>query len=112
MAAAAAAAACLAARFGLGRVTPEARPYPLPGFELAAIESVPATSGGEDDELVLEEKLLTETRIQYADGAPIPLPEERADAEKYRTRIARLRQSVTVHERNVDALKKELATVK
>ena len=64
------------------------------------------------DELAVEEKLLTETRIQYADGAPLPLPEERADAEKYRTRIGRLRQSVTVHERNVEALKKELATVK
>ena len=64
------------------------------------------------DELAVEEKLLAETRIQFADGGPVPLPEERADAEKYRTRIARLRQSVTVHERNVEALKKELATVK
>lgn len=64
------------------------------------------------EELAVEEKLLAETRIQYADGGPVPLPEERADAEKYRTRIARLRQSVTVHERNVEALKKELATVK
>lgn len=65
-----------------------------------------------NDELAVEEKLLAETRMQYADGGPVPLPEERADAEKYRTRIARLRQAVTVHERNVDALKKELATVK
>jgi len=64
------------------------------------------------DELSAEEKLLAETRVAYADGAPVPLPEERADAEKYRTRIARLRQSVTVHEKNIEALKKELATVK
>ena len=63
------------------------------------------------DELAAEEKSLAETRVQYADGAPVPLPEERADAEKYRTRIARLRQSVTVHQKNVEALKKELATV-
>lgn len=64
------------------------------------------------DELATEEKLLAETRVAYADGAPAPLPEERADTEKYRTRISRLRQSMTVHERNIEALKKELAAVK
>jgi hypothetical protein len=64
------------------------------------------------DELAAEEKLLAEARVAYADGAPAPLPEERADAEKYRARIGRLRQSVTVHERNIEALKKELAAVK
>jgi hypothetical protein len=64
------------------------------------------------DELVAEEKLLADTRTAYADGAPVPLPEERADAEKYRTRIARLRQSITVHEKNIEALRKELAAVK
>jgi hypothetical protein len=64
------------------------------------------------DELATEQKLLADTRAAYADGAPTPLPEERADAEKYRVRIARLRQTVTVHERNIEALKKELAAVK
>ena len=64
------------------------------------------------EELSSEEKLLAESRTAYADGAPAPLPEERTDAEKYRARIARLKQSVTVHEKNVEALKKELATVK
>ena len=64
------------------------------------------------DELSTEEKLLAEMRLAYADGAPAPLPEERADAEKYRSRIARLRQSLTVHEKNIEALKKELAAVK
>ena len=64
------------------------------------------------DELSTEEKLLAETRVAYADGAPAPLPEERADAEKYRARIARLRQTLTVHEKNIEALKKELAAVK
>jgi hypothetical protein len=64
------------------------------------------------DELAAEEKLLAETRMAYADGAPVPLPEERTDAEKYRTRIARLRQSVSVHEKNIEALRKELAAVK
>jgi hypothetical protein len=64
------------------------------------------------EELASEEKLLTESRTAFADGAPPALPEERTDAEKYRARIARLRQSVTVHEKNVEALKKELAAVK
>jgi len=64
------------------------------------------------EELASEEKLLTESRAAYAEGAPPALPEEKADAEKYRARIARLKQTVTVHEKNVEALKKELATVK
>lgn len=80
----------------------------------------PDTQKGRDDvrrkvlaeELSTEEKLLSETRTLYADGAPTPLPEERADAEKYRMRIARLKQTVNVHEKNIEALKKELAAIK
>ena len=64
------------------------------------------------EELAAEEKLLAETRAAYADGAPVPLAEERADAEKYRVRIGKLRQAVAVHEKNVEALKKELGSVK
>jgi len=78
------------------------------------------TQKGRDDlrrkvlaqELAAEEKLLSESRAQYADGAPAPLPEEKADADKYRVRIARLKQTVSVHERNVEALKKELAAIR
>jgi hypothetical protein len=65
-----------------------------------------------NDELAAEQKLLAEARTQYADGAPPPLTEERADAEKYRARIGRLRQAVAIHEKNVEALKKELATIR
>ena len=64
------------------------------------------------DELASEEKLLGEARVAYADGAPTPLPEEKTDAEKYRQRIARLRQAVGLHEKNVEALKKEIANVR
>ncbi len=64
------------------------------------------------DELSAEEKLLSEARSQYANGAPTPLPEEAADAAKYQERIARLRQSVQLHERNIEALKKELASTR
>ena len=80
----------------------------------------PATQKGRDevrrkvlgDELETEEKLLVAARTAYADGAPPALPEERANVEKYRERIAKLRQSVSVHEKNVEALKKELASGK
>ena len=77
----------------------------------------PATQKGRDDvrrkvlgdELATEEKLLAEARTAYA---PAALPEERSNVEKYRERIARLRQSIEVHEKNVEALKKELASNK
>jgi len=65
-----------------------------------------------NDELAAEEKGLAESRVQYADGAPPPLPEERADADKYRARIARLRQSIALHERNIEALRKEIASIR
>jgi hypothetical protein len=64
------------------------------------------------DELAAEEKLLSEARTTYASGAPIPLPEEQASAGRYRERIARLRQSVQLHERNIEALKKELGNTR
>jgi hypothetical protein len=60
------------------------------------------------DELSTEEKLLADARAEYGNGAPAPLADEKADAERYRQRIERLRQSVQLHERNIDALKKEL----
>jgi len=64
------------------------------------------------DELASEQKLLDEARQAYGSGAPPPLAAEQNDAEKYRQRIARLRQAVQVHERNIDALRKELATTR
>ncbi|MBK6394224.1 MAG: DUF4124 domain-containing protein [Betaproteobacteria bacterium] len=60
------------------------------------------------DELANEEKLLAEAKAAWGDGSPPPLPEEKANAQKYADRIARLRQAVQLHERNVDALKREL----
>jgi hypothetical protein len=64
------------------------------------------------DELASEEKLLAEARAAYGNGAPPALADEQKDAEKYRQRIARLRESVQLHERNVEALKKELASIR
>jgi hypothetical protein len=65
-----------------------------------------------NDELASEEKLLAEARGAYGNGAPPALADEQKDAEKYRQRIARLRESVQLHERNVEALKKELASIR
>ena len=64
------------------------------------------------DELATEERLLAEARTAYGNGAPPPLPEEQASADKYRARIARLRQQVELHERNIEALRKELGNTK
>jgi hypothetical protein len=61
------------------------------------------------DELATEEKLLAEARAAYGDGAPPPLPEEQSSAQKYADRLARLRQGINLHEKNVEALRKELA---
>ena len=65
-----------------------------------------------NDELGTEEKALADARAAYDNGAPVPLPEEKTDAEKYRQRIGRLREAVQLHQRNVDMLKKELATTR
>jgi hypothetical protein len=64
------------------------------------------------DELATEERLLAEARTAYGNGAPPPLPEEQANADKYRARIGRLRQQVELHERNIEALRKELGNTK
>ncbi len=64
------------------------------------------------DELAAEEKSLADARTAYGNGAPPPLAEEQTDAEKYRQRIARLRQAVQLHERNIEALKKELTNTR
>jgi len=64
------------------------------------------------DELATEEKLLAEARAAYGDGAPKPLPEEQTDAQKYADRLTRLRQAVSLHEKNIEALRKELAALR
>ena len=64
------------------------------------------------DELDTEEKLLVEARAAYGDGAPAPLPDEQKDAQKYANRLAKLRQAVSLHEKNIEALRKELAALK
>ena len=64
------------------------------------------------EELSTEEKLLAEARVAYANGAPPALPEEREAPQKYADRVGKLRQTVSLHEKNVEALKKELSATK
>ncbi|MEO8738178.1 MAG: DUF4124 domain-containing protein [Casimicrobiaceae bacterium] len=64
------------------------------------------------DELATEEKLLIESRAAYGDGAPTPLPDEMSSAQKYADRLGKLRQAVSLHEKNVEALRKEIAALR
>ena len=64
------------------------------------------------DELSTEERLLAEARAAFGNGAPTPLPEEQVNADKYRDRITRLRQAIALHERNVEALRKEIGNIR
>jgi len=64
------------------------------------------------EELATEEKLLAEARAAYANGAPPALPEEKEIPQKYAERLAKLRLGVVLHEKNIEALKKELAATR
>jgi hypothetical protein len=76
-----------------------------------------ATQKGRDDvrrkvlteELATEQRLLDEARTAYANGAPPPTAEERNMPQRYAERVVRLKQAVSLHEKNIEALQKELA---
>jgi hypothetical protein len=61
------------------------------------------------EELATEQKLLDEARTAYANGTPAQLPDEQHIPQKYAERVARLKQAVALHEKNIEALQKELA---
>src|SRR5262249_2452449 len=70
------------------------------------------------DELATEQTLLDEARAAYANGdaaaayakgAPPPTAEERNMPQKYAERVVKLKQAVSLHEKNIEALNKELA---
>ena len=61
------------------------------------------------DELGAEQKLLTEAKAAYGNGKPPPTPDEKDAPQKYDERVARLRQAVALHEKNIAALEKELS---
>ncbi len=95
-------------------------PAPAPVTSQPSPQGLPrvdtATQKGRDelrrkvlqDELATEEKLLLESRGAFANGAPPASADEQKDPQRYADRIAKLRQAVQLHERNVDALRREL----
>jgi hypothetical protein len=62
-----------------------------------------------NDELSSEEKLLAEAKVALGDGTPAPLPEERPARRSTPTASRGCARRCSLHERNVDALKRELA---
>ena len=64
-----------------------------------------------EDELATEEKSLADARKNLADGEQTRLGSER-NYQKYLDRIQALKDEVSLHERNVNALKKELGNLK
>jgi len=97
----------------VARSAPTATPQGFPKVDTG-------TQKGRDDlrrrvlneELTTEEKLLAEARVAYNNGAPLPLAEEKDVPQRYTDRVARLRQAVSLHEKNIEALKKELAATR
>src|SRR5574340_1200344 len=64
-----------------------------------------------EQELGAEQKLLEEARKNLAEGEATRLGGER-NYQKYLDRVQGLKDSVTLHEKNIDALNKELAGVR
>lgn len=121
-------------------VTPRALPLPLPSAANATVASIdPNTQRGRDDtrrriledELRQEERTLQEARdrlreeqqnptliaaVRVAQQAQEPTPaqqaEMRAAIERASGRIRGLQATVTEHEKNVEALRKELGALK
>jgi hypothetical protein len=62
-----------------------------------------------DEELAAEEKALADAQKALRDGEATRLPDETNNPQKYLDRLKKLKDSVSLHERNVAALKKELA---
>lgn len=63
-----------------------------------------------EDELAKEEQALQQARQALSEGEAVRLGDER-NYQKYLDRIQRLKDTVSLHERNVEALKRELANL-
>lgn len=110
--------------FNLEGAVNEATPSPRGGSAAPPPQGFPkvdtATQKGRDavrrkvlvDELAVEEKLLSEAKGEYGNGAPPPTQEEKDVPKKYADRLAKLRQTMALHEKNIEALKKELAATR
>jgi hypothetical protein len=64
------------------------------------------------DELASEEKALLEARLLMNNGKPLPMADESVGSAKYIDRVKQLEKTQRHHERNVAALKQELANLR
>jgi hypothetical protein len=64
------------------------------------------------DELASEEKALQEARLLMNNGRPLPMADESVGSAKYIDRVKQLEKTQRHHERNVAALKQELANLR
>lgn len=66
-----------------------------------------------EEELRSEEKMLEEARRAYDEGSrTLKLGEESKNSPKYLERMARLKDGVTTHENNIQAVRRELSNLK
>lgn len=64
------------------------------------------------DELATEEKSLADAQKALQDGAATRLGDETRNYQKYLDRVAKLKENVSLHEKNIVALKRELGEFK
>ncbi len=64
------------------------------------------------DELNIEEKSLQDAKLAHNSGKPLPLADESAGSPKYIDRIKQIEKNMRHHERNVSALKQEIANLR
>lgn len=64
------------------------------------------------DELATEEKALADAKTALKEGEAQRTGDEARNYQKYVDRIKKLKDNVTLHERNIEALKKELGELK
>ena len=65
-----------------------------------------------DDELDAEEQSLATARKALTEGESVKLSATDKNHQKYVARLQGLKETVSLHEKNVDALKKEIAATK
>jgi hypothetical protein len=64
------------------------------------------------DELASEEKALAEARAALNNGKPLPMADETPGSAKYIDRVKQIERTLRHHERNVAALKQEIANLR
>lgn len=62
-----------------------------------------------EDELAAENKALAQAKKAFEEGQATRLGDERNNYQKYLDRVAGLKDAITLHEKNIAALQKELS---